>query len=266
MLFYMLKNNNFGGFIFMKLKIKNLNKLIDKLSGREIDLYLYLIKRQNDLGQVDAIRYKDVMLELHMPKSTFYGALYELEENKFININWGSGYGEFDIIVLDNIFKSKENYNEGYLNLNLDLILSKMFIKLHVSMKKLLLRLLGIQAGTRKVKVTKEMLKQYKVYYCFEELKSLFNIIDYENGWLFTLRKEFRKKSHNTYFLQYQHKLINYCKRYKIAYTLEELIDSVNVIVNNRQKMSKVQKALDYIRDSIHILQPKLINHACTNF
>lgn len=250
----------------MKLKIKNLNKLIDKLSSREIDLYLYLIKRQNDIGQVDGIRYKEVMLELHMPKSTFYGALYELEENKFIHINWGSSYGEFDIIVLDNIFTSEENYKEGYLDLNLDLILSKMFIKLHVSMKKLLLRLLGSQAGKRNVKVTKEMLKQYKVYYYFEELKSLFNITDYENGWLFTLRKELRKKSHNTYFLQYQQKLINYCKKFKIGYTLNDLADSVNVIINNRRMMYKVNKALDYIREKIHLLQPKLINHICTNY
>lgn len=263
MLFYLLKNNNFGGFVFMKLKIKNLNKLINKLSGREIDLYLYLIKRQNNLGQVDAIRYKDVMMELHMPKSTFYRALYELEENEFININWGSGHGEFNIIVLDNVFTSGENYKEGYLNLNLDLILSKMFIQLHVSIKKLLLRLLGMQAGTRKVRITKEMLKQFRVYNCFEELKSLFIITDYENSWLFTLRKELRKKSHNTYFLQYQHKLINYCKRYNINYTLNELSDSVKVIINNKHKMDRIQKAFDYIRDNIHLLQPKLINYMC---
>lgn len=251
----------------MKLKIKNLNKLIDKLSSREIDLYLYLIKRQNTLGQVDGVRYKEVMLDLYMPKSTFYGALYELEENGFIHINWGSGYGEFDIIILDNVFTSKENYNEGYLNLNLDLILSKMFIQLHVSIKKLLLRLLGIQASTRKVKVTKELLKKFNVYYRLDELKILFNITEYsEDTYLFTLRKELRTKSHNIHFLQYQHKLINYCKRYKIAYTLTELVDSVNVIINNRHKMFSVQKALDYIRDNIHILQPKLINYACANF
>ena len=250
----------------MKLKIKNLNKLIDKLSSREIDLYLYLVQRQNNFGQVDGIRYKEVMLDLHMPKSTIYGALYELEENEFIRINWGSGYGEFNIIILDNIFTSEENYNEGYLNLNLDLILSKMFIQLHVSIKKILLRLLGMQAGTRKVKVTKEMLKNFNMFYKLDELKTLFNIIEYDDGWLFTIRKELRTKSHNVHFLQYQHKLINYCKRYRIAYTLNDLTDSIKVIVNNRHKIFKVQKALDYIRDTIHMLQPKLINYACTNF
>jgi len=267
MLFYMLKNNNFGGFVFMKLKIKNLNKLIDKLSGREIDLYLYLIKRQNTLGQVDAIRYKDVMLDLHMPKSTFYKALYELEENEFICINWGSRQGSFDITVLDNIFTSKDNYNEGYLNLNLDLILSPLFIRLHVNLKKLLLRLLGQQAGDKNIKVSKETLKKFRMYYLFDDLKALFNIRAYsEDTYLFTLRKELRTKSHNVDFLQYQHKLINYCKQYKISYTLEDLIDSVKVIMNNRKKMSKVQKALDKIRNEIHMLQPKLINYSCTNF
>lgn len=250
----------------MKLKIKNLNRLIDKLSGREIDLYLYLIKRQNNLGQVDGIRYKETMLNLHMPKSTFYGALYALEENEFIRINWGSGYGEFDITILDNVFTSEENYNEGYLNLNLDLILSVMFINLHVSMKKLLLRLLGLQAKDRNVKVSKDMLKNFNLYYKLNELKTLFNITEYDGGYLFKLRKELNTHSHNVDFLQYQHKLINYCKRYKISYTLENLRDSVNVIMNHRNKMSKVQKALDYIRDTIHMLQPKLINHACTNF
>ena len=249
----------------MKLKTRNLNRLIDEMSGREIDLFLYLIKRQNDFGQIDSIYYKDALIDLSMPKSTFYSAMKDLENADFIHIDWGANYGEYKITIIDNIFTSEENYKEGYLNLNLDLILSQMFIKLHVNMKKLLLRLLGMQAGTRKVKVTKEMLKKFKVYCYFEDLKLLFNITDYENGWLFTLRKELRKRSHNTYFLQYQHKLINYCKRYKIAYTIEELVDSVNVIVNNRHKMSKVQTALDKIRDNIHMLQPALINYACTN-
>lgn len=247
----------------MKLKTRNLNRLIDEMSGREIDLFLYLIKRQNDLGQVDSIYYKDALIELSMPKSTFYSALKYLEDSDFIHIDWGSNYGEYKITITDNIFTSEENYKEGYLNLNLDLILSKMFIQLHVNMKKLLLRLLGMQAGTRKVKITKEMLKQFRVYNCFEELKALFLITDYENGWLFTLRKELRKHSYNTYFLQYQHKLVNYCKRYNINYTVNELVDSVKVIITYRHKMPNIQKALDYIREKIHLLQPKLINYMC---
>ncbi len=250
----------------MKLKTKNLNRLIEKMSGREIDLFLYLVKRQNDIGQVDSIYYKDAMLDLSMPKSTFYGALRDLEEAEFIHIDWGSSYAEYKITIIDNIFVSEDDYKEGYLNLNLDFILSPMFINLHLNFKKFLLRMLSQQAGTRKVRITKEMLKKYNVYYQLEELKTIFNITDYDEGYLLSLRKELRTKSHNVYFLQYQHRLINYCKRYKISYTLQDLTDSVKVIVNNRRKQSKVNKALDYIRDTIHMLQPKLINHACTNF
>ena len=66
----------------MKLKIRNLNRLIDELSGREIDLFLYLVKRQNDFGQVDSIYYKDALIDLCMPKSTFYGALKDLTQQK----------------------------------------------------------------------------------------------------------------------------------------------------------------------------------------
>ena len=111
----------------MKLKISNLNRLIEKLSGREIDLFLYLAKLQNEYGQVNGINYRDTTLALQMPKSTFYSALKELEDNEFIHINWGSSYGEYDIIILDNILASEKNYKEGYLKLDLDLILSEMF-------------------------------------------------------------------------------------------------------------------------------------------
>ena len=55
----------------MKLKIRNLNRLIDEMSGREIDLFLYLIKRQNDFGQVDSIYYKDALIDLKMPNQLF---------------------------------------------------------------------------------------------------------------------------------------------------------------------------------------------------
>lgn len=248
----------------MKLKIRNLNKLINKLSGREIDLFLYLIKRQNEFGQVKGIRYKETMLDLHMPKSTFYVCLKSLEEDEFISIDWGCGHGEFDIVILDNMFIRDSDYREGYLNLNLDFILSLDFINLNVNVKKFALRILSMQAKIRKVRITNEMLKEFKVLNSIEELKKIFKIIIIENIYLFTLKEELLKKSFNTYFLQYKQKLINYCRKFKISYTINDLTDSINVIITytKKNKANRINKALDYIRD-LHILQPKLINYIC---
>lgn len=264
MLFCILNNITLGDFV-MKLKIRNLNKLIDKLSGREIDLFLYLIKRQNEFGQVDGIRYKETMLDLHMPKSTFYKCLNSLEKNKFIIINWGCGYGEFDLLIMDNMFIRDGDYKEGYLSLNLDFISSLDFINLNVSIKKFALKLLSMQAKTRKVRITNEMLKEFKVLYAIEELKKIFKIVIIENAYLFTLREELLEKTYNTYFLQYKQKLITYCRKYRIAYTMIELIDSIKAIITytKKNKANRINLALDYIR-GLHILQPKLITHMCT--
>lgn len=248
----------------MKLKIRNLNKLINKLSGRQIDLLLYLIKRQNEFGQVKAIRYKEAMLDLHMPKSTFYKCLNDLESDNFINIDWGCGYGEFDILIMDNMFIRDSDYREGYLNLNLDFVSSLDFINLNVNVKKFVLKLLSMQAKTRKVRITIELLKEFKVLNYIEELKKIFKIVIIDNIYLFTLKDELLKKTFNTYFLQYKQKLISYCRKYKISYTINDLIDSINVIVTytRKHKVSRINLALDYIRD-LHVLQPKLINYMC---
>jgi len=247
----------------MKLKRSNLDRLIEKLSGREIDLYLYLIQRQSNLGQVNGVNYKDAMINLNMPKSTFYKSLYELEEKEFIHINWGSSYGQFDIIILDNIFVSEKDYSKGYISINVDFILSLTFIKLHVNLKKFFLRLLNLQSMNKLVKVNNDLLKKYKVYYLFDELGKMFTIIPTEKGYLFSIKNKLsKKKVDNGYFLQYKHNLINFCKRYKISYTYKDLLSCVTTMLNYRKIFGKINKALDSIRKK-YILQPKLITYIC---
>jgi hypothetical protein len=204
-----------------------------------------------------------------MPKSTFYACLKTLEVAEFIDIDWlNSANGEFDIIILDNMFVKENTYNEGYLKLDLDFILSHTFVKLHVNLKKLILRLLGLQAGTRRIKVYDETLKKYRVFSMFESLKTIFNITYCKDGsYWFTLKEELKKKTYsNMDFLQYKHKLISYCRNHKIAYTMNDLEDSAEqIMIHIKKKASKIQIALDYIRE-LHLLQPKLINSICTNF
>ena len=248
----------------MKLKIKNLNKIIQDLSGRELDFYLYLIKRQNAIGRTDGVYYQDVMDALHMPKSTFYSILQELQLKGYISLcDLDRGAG-FNIYVLDNKFLDTSDYKEGYVNINLDFILSKEFILLNVNLKKFFLRLLSLQANEKQVKLLKDTLKRYKVHKLMDELERLFDIIPDGDGYLFTIKFKLLKASENGQYLEYEQKLITYCRNYNIDHTAEELKDSVKTIINGvndkRRKMSMIQRALDTIR-RVGRLQPKLITH-----
>ena len=248
----------------MKLKIRNLNKLMNDLSGRELDFYLYLIKCQNDIGRTDGVYYKDVMESLHMPKSTFYSILQELQLKNYIelcDLDRGAG---FNIYVIDNKFLSSKDYKDGYVNINLDFILSKEFILLNVNLKKFFLRLLSLQANNREVKLLKDTLKRYKVNKLMDELGQMFDIVPDGDGYLFTIKFNLLKSSESGQYLEYEQKLITYCRNYNINHTARELKDSIKTIINGvndkRRKMSMIHRALDKIRE-VGRLQPKLITY-----
>lgn len=249
----------------MKLKINVLNKMIQKSSNREIDFFLYLVKRQNSMGCVDGIYYKDVMRDLHLPKSTFYVVLQKLQEKDFIylrDLDDGTG---FNIFIHNNSFITNSDYQEGYVNINLEYILSTNFLLLNVNLKKFFLRLLSLQANIKQVKILKDTLKRYKVNTLINELSKMFHMMLDGEGYLFKIKTKLLEKDEgNAEYLQYEHKVIVYCKYYSLAYTKKELRDTVRSIMGqlNNNKMARIQKALDAIRKKGR-LQPKLINHIC---
>lgn len=249
----------------LKLKTRTLNKIIDVLSGREIDFLLYLVKRQTTIGCVDGVYYKDVMDDLYMPKSTFYAALLSLQDEGFIYLrDLDNGVG-FNIFIYDNSFLTEGDFKEGYLNINLEFILSETFILLCVNLKKFFLRMLGLQAGTKPVKMLKDTLKRYKVNKLMDELSEMFIITPDGDGYFFKIKPKLLKKGEkNELHLSYVQKLKSYCRSYKINYTLGDLIDSAitttNAIVNGRLRL--FHKALDAILKK-KSLEPRLITYIC---
>ena len=248
----------------MKIKTRNLNRLIKDLSSREIDFFLYLIKRQDDIGLVNDVYSQDVMESLNMPRSTFYSALKNLEDKKFIHINWRNDTRGFDITIIDNAFLSRSDFKEGYVNVNLDFILSAEFVLLGVNIKKFFLRLLGLQANKKPVGLIKDTLKRYKVHNQMDILDKLFDILVDGNLIMFTIKSVLLKQSCSGEYLQYRNKIENYCEEYSLDYTDREMHDTTRSIINHTRKgrFALIQKALDAIR-RIGRLQPKLINHIC---
>lgn len=204
------------------------------------------------------------MEDLYMPRSTFYTVLDALQEKGYVRVDWFNSRRDFNIIVIDNSFLKDEDFKEGYVNINLDFILSEQFILLNVNLKKFFLRLLGLQAGTKSVRLLKDTLRQYKVLGLMDELMKLFDITPDGKGYLFRIKGRLMRKSHNDDYLRYEHKLVSYCKEYNIDFTFKELRDSVGTIINNirRNRMALIHKAFDSIRNKGR-LQPKLITHIC---
>lgn len=250
----------------MKIKNKNINKLIKDLSGREIDFYLYAVKRQSDIGYVEGITQLKMQEDIGMPRSTFHVVLNSLEEKGMIDVDWDNHNKYFCLYLTENKFLSMCDFKEGYVNINLDFILSKDFMVLGVNLKKFFLRLLGLQANRKEVKLLKDTLKRYKVLGFMEQLSELFDIETDGRCYWFKIKVTILKQSGNSKHLEYQQRLINYCRNYNIEYTLEQLRDTANVIINNIQKkLHLIHRGLDYIREK-GVLQPKLLNYICSSY
>ena len=247
----------------MKLKISNLNKLIKDMSGREIDFYLYLIKRQNEIGFVEGITHAQMQEDIGMPRSTFHVVLASLEEKGMIRVDWNNRSRYFNFFIIDNVFLSLKDYKKAYLNINIDFILSNEFVALSVNMKKFFLRLLSLKAGKQQVKILNDTLKKYKVAKSMTELEKLFDIVLDGEGYLFQVKLNLIiKQSHNSKYFEIERKVVTYCKNFNIKYTKEELKDTISTITNgiNASKMAMIHTALDKCRKLLR-LQPKLITY-----
>lgn len=218
---------------------------------------------------VKGVYYKEVMDSLDMPRSTFYLSLRRLEEKEFVQVNWKNGTKDFDMVVLDNAFLKKSDFQEGYLNVNLQFILSEEFVHLNVRVKKFFMRMLGLQAHKKEVKILIDTMKEYKVYNKIKELMRLFNMVLDGEGYLFTVRD--RVLNYGSIMnqkpdrhLSYRQRVVAYCRKFNIKYTAKELRDTYLTLVSNVDKGRQhlINKAFDKILE-VGRLQPKLISFLC---
>lgn len=125
----------------MKLKYSMLKKL-NSLTGKELDLLLFIARFQDEKGNVEAIYYKDVCQELKMCKQSFYNALAGLERKGIVHY-MRTPESDYNIKILGNDFSmGKEDYQKGYIMLNRRVFRSKAFQKLKAREKYLLIRLM----------------------------------------------------------------------------------------------------------------------------
>jgi len=93
----------------MKISSKNLDKILECCTKKEIDLIIYIGQFQDDFGIIKGVHYKDVLEAINIAKSTFYKLLYGLESKDIIEICWlNEDFSYWSVTIKDNVFDSSK--------------------------------------------------------------------------------------------------------------------------------------------------------------
>lgn len=126
----------------MRIKYRLLDK-IKNLTSTEMDFLLYIATKQDLSGRVVGVHNQDVCRNTGMCKQSFYTAMRGLEKKSIITITRNSKI-DYDITIRDNAFLEKENFQEGYINLQRRVFHRKQFKRLKAKEKWLLMYFLHI--------------------------------------------------------------------------------------------------------------------------
>jgi hypothetical protein len=242
----------------MRLKIKNLNRLIkDNLTNSEISLYIYIAQRTDFNGILTNLKMCETKNICDFSKQTFYNSIYSLEKKGFIIIQKNREV-DYDIILIDNKFKNEKDTTEPYMNLHFDFLDTKEFYNLSKNIKRLLLRIMAMKKN--RIKMKKDKLKEYKIFYIIEDLKNYLDITQQKNGtYILSLKNKYRNKQNNLFFKSYYHRIKNMLIKSNLIYDTKDLKDAVTLAINNRKYYSIFLYALSEMK-YYGFLSGKLLN------
>ncbi len=258
----------------MKIKHANLNKIINKCTGKEIDFILDIAQYQDEQGNIKGIDYKTICKNINICKSTFFKFLLELQKKEIIEINYlEQEYSFWDVKIIDNDFSDEESYKEGYLNINNDFLHSKEFLKLTKGEKIIVLNLFKIAHNRHSIKITiNTLLKwtercQQSIKKYIQVLSKYFNIERKNNLFIFNINAHFFRKSDSEKDIRNKH-IINYLL--KKTKTSEEpgATKEVSKLFNQYSKIDPniifdiIEKSLK----SIGILNVKYVHKYLSNY
>lgn len=268
----------------MKIKYSIISKL-NKLTSKEMDLFFYLVKRQDEkTGFVEGVYYRDAMKQTAMCKQSFYNALRGLEKKGIITVTKVTDM-DYNIYILGNAFPTKEEYKKGYASLNRKAFHNNNFQKLTAHEKYMLLEFMKgthenghslvmrvenlYQKFMEILGVTKRVIRGY-----LHNLKKFFSIGIKDGKYYVTyLHSVFEKnktgKAEENWYLEHQVK--KECWRQHISCETESVDDTVKVIKQYRPHTSGtkeilsiimlcIRKSVDGIENKSRKLNAKYIN------
>lgn len=263
---------------------KNENIIINNITNVELDLLLYLSLRQNSIGMIKGLYYKDVMLKLHIKsKQTFYNALYNLEKKEYIKINYSNRTQYWECTILNNIFNNEVDDSNGYFNTNRKFLFSTTFQKLALNEKKLCIKLsiiyqqdncnkFGLYLYPNTIQKWLGIKSKNIIYKYMKNISKIFpNVIKQgiqDNLFFLTENNTVPFETNNcTEKENYlHHKLTHFCKLFKISYSLKDIKDLTILILQYfKYGYGTISNIIINNLLSKKCIQPKLLNYLLHN-
>ena len=221
------------------------NILKSNITSYQIDILLWLARRQNNFGKISEVKYYDVCNDIGMSNQEYYDAIYGLVNLGFIRIIERSYKYGWDIEILDNANFNETHDKQRYLNINRAVLYSKKFRSLKANEKKLVLKValeklnnkdffLKLSTLSKWIGIdNKQLIKSY-----ISKLKSLFEITFSKHTGIFILKSKidmrFDPTSEFTHLFRYKIKTI--CRRMKLFIYNEDIFDEVITIFYQYRK------------------------------
>lgn len=238
----------------MRLKIRNRNKAIKKLTNVELSLYVYIVRRQNHKGLIQNLNISNAKDSIGHSRQGLYNALYALEEKGFIHIDYFNNVN-FNIIVINNSFDAiniTDNKNvDPYINMNVGVFENGVFYSSNIYVKRFILKFMGFKG---RVTLTIDTLKKYNVYQFMDNLKCLFKIFTKPNGTkVFSKLEKIFGTDHNIQYQYVRHIVLNFIKKWGIPFNdqdeqTKDFKGIINVISNNLNQPIRIKRALNRLK------------------
>ena len=124
----------------MKIKNAKLPELRN-LTNKEMDFFLYLVRRQDLRGYVYGVHNQAVCKATGMCKQSFYSTLYSLRDKGIISYEKNTEI-DYDVVITNNDFSYPGAFHEGYVSLHRQVFHRKSFKKLKANEKYLFFELM----------------------------------------------------------------------------------------------------------------------------
>ncbi len=258
----------------MKIKYKNLNKILDNCTSKEIDFIIEIAQYQDEYGMVKGINYKDIIENINISKSTFFKLLNILQDKQIIKINYlEQEYNFWNIEIIDNDFSASANYKDGYLNINIDFLHSSEFKKLKRAEKVIILNLIKLSFNRNKIKVSLQTLskwtgcKKQSILYYIKKLSNFFEITRDYDMYTFYMNGQFYNKSNTEKDVNNRHKLTYLSRKNRIPICKNSIKNVANLF--NQYTNINPSIIFDIIEKSIKkikLLEVKYIHKYLSNY
>lgn len=240
-------------------------------SKYSISLLIELSKRQNSIGQVTGVHYKEFCHLLGCNKNTFYNCLDELNSREYIQTSSDKN-GYWTIFIHNNVFTKSEDDHKGYLDTNISIFNDERYKKFSLTSKKICLYILlnakryseysiypetlCKRLGIKVINVIKVALKQVQIFFQHEFIQGK------QGGLIRFTSISYAQNDDTECFNFFRHKLKFYCQTHKIKTTPDEIKKVSVLFCSYRHKLSftKIFKVFGEYFLNHNSIQPALIN------